>query len=66
MSLTEESEIENMFKKESIQKHDPKFLGDGTYCATKGRCKNTDACRDCVVYKSHVRIDLEKSYYSDI
>ena len=61
MSLTDIAELEEMKQKPEVKKHAPKF-GDGEYCARVGRCKNPDACHDCVVYKSHSAIEEERQY----
>lgn len=53
MSLTDEFDIDEMFRKPVKEKHHPNFHGDISSCYRKtGHCSNTDACNDCRVYQS--------------
>ena len=53
MSLTDEFEIREMFKKPVKKLHHPNFHGDLQVCNyATGHCTNTMACNDCIVYQS--------------
>jgi len=53
MSLTDEFEMNEMFRKPVRENHHPNFHGDVPSCYKKtGHCSNTDACNDCYVYQS--------------
>ena len=61
MSLTDQAELKEMYKKPSIKKYNPRFAGDGPTCNRKtGHCSNTDACSDCILYQTKMDVEEEK------